>query len=316
MKILKSERVAEAHIDRLTTFRNAVFVSGWSNTPGKMVVLLLDGVRYEAQRFFHEREDLAQLFGEAARTWGFSATFVMPSIALAFKASEGAVEIIGEEIQFCAFGMGVNAAKEQSIEYEKLVNTFFSAIHQSDEARVLEIGSRARSGVSRRSLFANSDYVGLDVVDGPNVDIVGDAHDLSQILTGKFDFVYSVSVFEHLLMPWKVAVELSKVMNPGGLVYVQTHQTWPIHDAPWDFWRFSKQSWVALFNQSTGFEVLQVAYSEPMNITSAFEMGNPATHFGDQFGYGGVTVLAKHVGKSDLSWNVSLPNLIKNNYPS
>ena len=29
-----------------------------------------------------------------------------------------------------------------------------------------------------------------------------------------------------------------------------------LHDAPWDFWRFSADSWDALFNKRTGFIIL------------------------------------------------------------
>ncbi|WP_373690468.1 methyltransferase domain-containing protein [Sphingobium sp. DEHP117] len=58
-----------------------------------------------------------------------------------------------------------------------------------------------------------------------------------------FDAVYSVSVFEHLLMPWKVALEMNRVLRMGGIAYIHTHQTLGLHDMPWDFWRFSDTSW-------------------------------------------------------------------------
>jgi hypothetical protein len=76
----------------------------------------------------------------------------------------------------------------------------------------------------------------------------------------------SLSVFEHLAMPWKVAVEMAKVMAPGAVAYIQTHQTYPIHDAPWDYWRMSKDAWPALFNRSTGFEILDIGEAEPAFI--------------------------------------------------
>jgi hypothetical protein len=139
---------------------------------------------------------------------------------------------------------------------------------------------------------------------------------LSSLIHGPIDFVFSVSVFEHLMMPWKVAAELSRVMAPGGLVCIQTHQTWPVHDAPWDFWRFSKDSWPALFNAATGFEVLETAYFEPVNIASVYEMGNAATRFGDQRGYGGVSVLARALGPSRVSWDVSLAEILETHYPA
>ena len=40
------------------------------------------------------------------------------------------------------------------------------------------------------------------------------------------------------------------MLKPGGVVITQTHQTWPVHDRPWDFFRFSKDSWRGLFNEA------------------------------------------------------------------
>ena len=68
-------------------------------------------------------------------------------------------------------------------------------------------------------------YVGVDVHPGPNVDVVGDAHRLSQLVDGPFDAVYSISTFEHLAMPWKVVLEINRVLRDGGLLFTATHHT-------------------------------------------------------------------------------------------
>ncbi len=62
------------------------------------------------------------------------------------------------------------------------------------------------------------DYVGMDIREGANVDRVGDAHELSSVFPDqKFDGVMSFSVVEHLLMPWKVVIELNHVLNTGAV---------------------------------------------------------------------------------------------------
>jgi SAM-dependent methyltransferase len=127
---------------------------------------------------------------------------------------------------------------------------------------VLEIGSRARSGNTYRHLVhPEVDYVELDVAAGPNVDIVGDAHHLSRHVDATFDAVFSISVFQHWLMPWMVAIEMNRVMKPGALAYIQSHPAWPLHEEPWDFWRFSKDAWNGLFNAHTGFEMVDKGYA-------------------------------------------------------
>jgi len=86
--------------------------------------------------------------------------------------------------------------------------------------RILEIGSREVTGKSSaRSDFSKATYVGFDYHAGTNVDIVGDAHQLTSYFSEeeKFDVIYSVAVFEHLSMPWVVANEIRKLLNIGGL---------------------------------------------------------------------------------------------------
>ncbi|MBL9079218.1 MAG: hypothetical protein JNL08_17075 [Planctomycetes bacterium] len=71
-----------------------------------------------------------------------------------------------------------------------------------------------------------------------------------------FDAMVSVAVFEHLLMPWKVAIEMNKVLRVGGVVRLTSHESFPLHEEPWDFFRFGTACWDTLFNQVTGFAVI------------------------------------------------------------
>ena len=43
-------------------------------------------------------------------------------------------------------------------------------------------------------------------------------------------------------------LELNKVLRVGGVIQVVTHPAWPPHELPWDFWRFPKGAFTALFN--------------------------------------------------------------------
>jgi SAM-dependent methyltransferase len=184
---------------------------------------------------------------------------------------------------------------------------------------VLEIGSRAVSDTTRRGLFNRSTrYVGMDIMAGPNVDVVGDAHELSRLFPQeRFDGVFSLSVFEHLLMPWKVVLEINAVLKPGGLVYVLTHPTWPPHELPWDFWRFQPNSFWALFNRATGFELLSCTTFEPARLIPAAT----GLHLGGTVKTEcpmGVVALAKKSGPCDerLAWPVTISEITSTMYPS
>jgi SAM-dependent methyltransferase len=184
---------------------------------------------------------------------------------------------------------------------------------------VLEIGSRGVSDTTARGFFnSTTRYVGMDIMAGPNVDIVGDAHELSHLFPKEsFDGVFSRSVFEHLLMPWKVVLEINAVLKPGGLVYVLTHPTWPAHELPWDFWRFQPNSFWALFNRATGFELVSCTTFEPARLIPA----STAIHLGGTVKTEcpmGVVALARKIGPCDerLAWPVRVSEITSTMYPS
>ncbi len=111
---------------------------------------------------------------------------------------------------------------------------------------------------------AEWEYVGLDIKEGPNVDVVGDAHDLVDAVgRDGFDAVFSIATFEHLAMPWKAVLAVNQVLiSKAWSIWARAPG---LHEHPVDFWRFSDQAWRALFNKATGFEIVEVAMGEPAN---------------------------------------------------
>lgn len=131
--------------------------------------------------------------------------------------------------------------------------------------RVLEIGSREVTGKSNaRNEFSQAEYVGFDYYPGNNVDVIGDAHKLSSYFEGKFDIIYSSACFEHFAMPWVVAVEIAKLLNVGGFVFVETHFSHGSHERPWNFFQFSDMALKVLFSEALGFECVEAGMSNPI----------------------------------------------------
>ena len=195
---------------------------------------------------------------------------------------------------------------------------YWDFVRAHPQANVLEIGSRARSGISRRSMFPSTcNYTGFDIVAGENVDCVGDAHALSRILPNNhFDVVFSVSVWEHLSMPWLVSLELNRVMKVGGMAMINTHQSWPSHEEPWDYFRFSDYSWDALFNADTGFEIVTRGTGIPCVMgASQFHPSIHACRVDWHYGYFATRCVAKKIGESSLAWPVKPGIISKGNYP-
>lgn len=132
--------------------------------------------------------------------------------------------------------------------------------------RILEIGSREVTGESHaRARFSNAEYVGFDYYPGRNVDVVGDAHKLSQHFANQeFDVIFTSACFEHFAMPWIVAAEMNKLLKVGGLVLVETHFSYSSHERPWHFFQFSDMGLRVLFPEAMGIQCIEAGMSNPI----------------------------------------------------
>lgn len=135
--------------------------------------------------------------------------------------------------------------------------------------KVLELGTM-RSNPSFPTHHAEwlpegTTHVMSDAFEGLDVDIVADAHDLAPFGDEEFDAVIAVSVWEHLERPWVAAEAVHRVLKKGGLVYIATHQTFPIHGYPSDYFRFSVEAMNVLFG-GPKFTNFQGNYMFPCKI--------------------------------------------------
>ena len=80
---------------------------------------------------------------------------------------------------------------------------------------------------------------------GPNVDIVANANNLP-FEKNSFDILVSISCFEHDDMFWVTFLEMCRVLNEGGYMYINAPSNGPYHGHPGDNWRFYADSWKAL----------------------------------------------------------------------
>src|SRR3954447_17385 len=108
-------------------------------------------------------------------------------------------------------------------------------------SRLLDVGAGEQP---YRELFGHLEYVTTDWANSVHpgarrVDIVAPAHDLP-IEEGTFDAVVCTQVLEHVADPGDVLAELFRVLRPGGRLYVTVPLTWEEHEAPYDFFRYTR----------------------------------------------------------------------------
>jgi SAM-dependent methyltransferase len=124
----------------------------------------------------------------------------------------------------------------------------YAAKMPGTEVSVLDIGSYEFNG-SYRPLFADNryKYLGLDMTEGPNVDIVlKNPYDWSSLATDSFDVVISGQAFEHIEFFWITMSEMTRVLKKDGLLCLIAPNGFGEHRYPVDCYRFFTDGMVAL----------------------------------------------------------------------
>lgn len=120
------------------------------------------------------------------------------------------------------------------------------AEHDLADRRVLEVGSRDINGTVR-PLF-RGEYVGVDMLPGPGVDMVVEPGVLP-FPQESFDAVVTTEMLEHDPFFWRTMQDMTRVLAPGGLLVLTTRGIgFPYHEYPSDYWRFTTASINLLFN--------------------------------------------------------------------
>jgi SAM-dependent methyltransferase len=148
---------------------------------------------------------------------------------------------------------------------EDVLHEFHRFCVEMDQPRVLELGVR-RAYADRSTRHDDwvphaSEYIGTDIEDGIDVDVVADVHTLSKTFgEEQFDAIISCSTFEHFKYPHLAAHEIMKTLRVGGALFVQTHQSFPLHAHPYDYFRYSTEALAGLFGTKMGFRVTLTGY--------------------------------------------------------
>jgi SAM-dependent methyltransferase len=122
-------------------------------------------------------------------------------------------------------------------------------------SRVLDAGA---GNAPYRELFGHCRYVTSDWSSSQHegaekVDIQASLDDLP-VPDASFDAVLNTQVLEHVADPVRVAGELFRVLAPGGRVWLTAPLVWPLHEEPFDYWRFTSHGLRRVLEEA-GFRV-------------------------------------------------------------
>ncbi len=136
--------------------------------------------------------------------------------------------------------------------------TAFAAAGAVLKGRVLDIGCADKP--LRPHLNDEVQYLGLDYyatakqLYDTQPDVYGDGQRLP-FADASFDGVALLDVLEHLPDPETSIAEIERVLVPGGVLALQVPFVYPLHDAPFDFHRWTRYGLTRLL-AFHGFELL------------------------------------------------------------
>ena len=127
----------------------------------------------------------------------------------------------------------------------------------SPASKIIEIGGSISNNAGQ--LFPHADFINLDISPSEKVKtLICDVTKEIPLEDNSVDFVYSHDAFEHISKPWIAARNIERILKPGGVVFIATIFAWRYHPVPKDYWRFSHEGLVELFD---GLECLEANFN-------------------------------------------------------
>ena len=96
-----------------------------------------------------------------------------------------------------------------------------------------------------RPLFPGKQYVGADMREGPGVDMILNLHDVA-LPDATAGTVLCLDTLEHVEYPHRAVQEIHRILKPEGIAVLTSVMDFPIHDYPYDYWRFTPEAFRSL----------------------------------------------------------------------
>src|SRR4030042_2023377 len=146
------------------------------------------------------------------------------------------------------------------ISYE-MMSGFVDEYVTGKDLSICDVGSFDINGTFR-PLFKGHNYTGVDIVKGPNVDVVSEDLYRYPFDNERFDVVSSGSAFEHIEDIFRWIKELARIVKKNGLVCIIGPSVYRNqHRHPVDCWRIYPDGMRFLLGKVAGLEVLEARRS-------------------------------------------------------
>jgi len=133
----------------------------------------------------------------------------------------------------------------------------FNAFKQYTRGRLLDIGC-GNKPYHKLILPHISEYIGCDIVQSNEecVDLICPANCIP-LADQSFDTVISTQTIEHVEDPQGLVNEAYRVLNDNGYFIISGPMYWPLHEEPYDFFRFTRHGFTYILEKA-GFKIIDI----------------------------------------------------------
>jgi SAM-dependent methyltransferase len=143
------------------------------------------------------------------------------------------------------------------LHYSSYHRDLFACFDQYAKGKLLDIGCGNKP--YKQQLDNNiSEYFGCDIIQSSEncVDLLCPANNIP-LPDGSFDTIISTQTIEHVEDHQGLVNEAFRLVNKGGYFIVSGPMYWPLHEEPYDFFRFTKHGFTYILEKA-GFKTITI----------------------------------------------------------
>lgn len=121
--------------------------------------------------------------------------------------------------------------------------------------------------------YETADFGAVDKAYGA-IDYVCDLSAIP-VADATYDVILSTQVLEHMVDPLRTLREFYRLLKPGAVAWLSAPLFFPEHEAPYDYFRYTRYGWHSLAERAD-FEVVSVEWLEGYDGTLSYQLGMAA----------------------------------------
>ncbi|TBO42182.1 class I SAM-dependent methyltransferase [Pedobacter kyonggii] len=143
------------------------------------------------------------------------------------------------------------------LHYKYYHKDLFNAFNQYATGKLLDIGCGNKPYQDKLKDKIN-DYIGVDVIQSSEnkVDFLCPANNIP-LESNQFETIISTQTIEHVEDHQGLINEAYRLLKSNGIFIISGPMYWPLHEEPYDFFRFTKHGFRYLLEKS-GFEIVEI----------------------------------------------------------